>query len=141
MKGCLIALAVFAAGLVNTASAEAFRCIGRDGKVGFAATPCPDYIGQAMLQRPGQPRLSSDWEERDYPHRPNKNATDILQISRRQKIIITNEKDICDHLQSLRPAPPGVSSRCVAPHYDSACFALWRQGPPAGKGQPVPVGF
>lgn len=75
-----------------------------------------------MLQRPAQSRLSSDWEERDVPHRLDKNATDIVQVSRRRKIIIANEKEISDHMQSIRPPPPGVPSRCVAPSYDSACF-------------------
>lgn len=122
MKGSLIVLAVFAIGLCDAASGEVFKCIARDGKISFAATPCPDYVGEALPQRPGQSRLSSDWEERDFPHRLNKNATEILQISRRRRIIITNEKEISDHMQSIRPAPPGVPSRCVAPNYDSACF-------------------
>lgn len=82
MKGCLIALAVLAVGWVDKASAEAFTCIGRDSQVSFASAPYPDYMGEAMLQRPAQSCLSSDWEERDFPHRLNKNATDILQVSR-----------------------------------------------------------
>jgi hypothetical protein len=74
-----------------------------------------------MPQRPGQ-RLSSDWEEADYPDRVNKNAVEILQISRRNRLIITNEKEISDRMQAIRPPPPGVPSVCVAPVYNSACF-------------------
>ena len=122
MKGLLIALAGVTLVLSDAASADVFKCVARDGKVSFASTPCPDYMGDAIPQRSAQSRLSSDWEERDFPHRLNKNATDILQVSRRRKIIITNEKEISDHMQSIRPPPPGVPSRCVAPMYDSACF-------------------
>jgi len=121
MNRFVIALAVFALSISSAASGEVFKCIARDGKVSFASTPCPDYVGDAMPQRPGQ-RLSSDWEEADYPHRVNKNAVEILQISRRRKLIITNEKEISDHMQSIRPPPPGVPSVCVAPIYNSACF-------------------
>lgn len=122
MKGWLVALAGIALMLSDTAHGEVFKCIARDGKVSFASTPCPDYVGEAMAQRPGQSRLSSDWEERDFPDRLNKNATDILRISRRSKLIITNEKEISDHMQAIRPPPPGMPSRCVAPVYNSACF-------------------
>lgn len=121
MKGCAIALTVLALGISCAASGEVFKCVGHDGKVSFASTPCPDYVGESMLQRPGQ-RLSSDWEEADFPHRVNENATEILQVSRRRRIIITNEKEISDHMQAIRPPPPGVPSNCVAPVYNSACF-------------------
>lgn len=122
MKGLLFALTGIALVLSEAASAEVFKCIARDGKISFASTPCPDYVGEAMPQRPGQSRLSSNWEERDFPDRLNKNATEILQVSRRRRIIITNEKEISDHMQAIRPPPPGVPSRCVAPIYNSACF-------------------
>ena len=122
MKRFEIVLATLAVCLCGAANAEVFKCVSHDGKVSFASTPCPDYVGSAMLQRPASSRLSSDWEERDFPHRVNKNATDILQVSRRRKIIITNEKEISDHMQAIRPPPPGVPSTCVAPTYNSACF-------------------
>jgi hypothetical protein len=122
MKRFEMVLMVLAAVFCSTASGEVFKCVSREGKVSFASTPCPDYVGQSMVQRPASSRLSSDWEERDFPHRLNKNATDILQVSRRRKIIITNEKEISDHMQAIRPPPPGVPSTCTAPIYNSACF-------------------
>ncbi|MFK3973827.1 DUF4124 domain-containing protein [Pseudomonas sp. NPDC087358] len=123
MKQFAVALAASALCLSGAANAEVFKCITRDGKVSFASTPCPSYVGETtQLHRPAAARLSSDWEEADFPHRVNKNATEILQVSRRRKIIITNEKEISDRLQSIRPPPPGVPSTCVAPMYDSACF-------------------
>lgn len=114
-------MALFAIFICGTANGDVFKCVTRDGKVSFASTPCPDYVGKAMAQRPGQ-RLSSDWEEADYPYRVNKNAVEILQISRRRRLIITNEKEISDHMQSIRPPPPGIPSVCAAPIYNSACF-------------------
>jgi hypothetical protein len=121
MKGRLIALAAITLLGSGVANGEVFKCVTREGKISFAATPCPDYVGEAMPQRPGQ-RLSSDWEEADYPDRVNKNAVEILQISRRNRLIITNEKEISDRMQAIRPPPPGVPSVCVAPVYNSACF-------------------
>jgi len=121
MKRFLIALPVLALSACGAANGEVFKCVTHDDKVSFAAAPCPDYVGEAMPQRPGQ-RLSSDWEEADYPDRVNKNAVAILQISRRRRLIITNEKEISDHMQSIRPPPPGIPSVCVAPIYNSACF-------------------
>lgn len=122
MKRFEFLLAALAVCVCSAANGEAFKCVSHDGKVSFASTPCPDYVGSSMLQRPAASRLSSDWEEKDFPHRVNKNATDILQVSRRRKIIITNEKEISDHMQAIRPPPPGVPSTCVAPIYNSACF-------------------
>jgi hypothetical protein len=115
-------LALLALGACDVAAAEVFKCMTHDGRVSFASTPCPTYVGDALPLRPVPSRLSSDWEEPDFPHRVNKNATEILQVSRRRKIIITNEKEISDHMQAIRPPPPGVPSTCVAPLYDSACF-------------------
>jgi len=119
LQNVLTALAMC---VCSAASGEVFKCVSHEGVISFASTPCPDYVGSAVLQRPASSRLSSDWEERDFPHRVNKNATDILQVSRRRKIIITNEKEISDHMQAIRPPPPGVPSTCVAPVYNSACF-------------------
>ncbi|MFY1663703.1 DUF4124 domain-containing protein [Pseudomonas sp. Pseu.R1] len=121
MKGSAIALAALTLSVSAMSHGDVFKCVSHDGKVSFASTPCPDYMGQTMPQRPAQ-RLSSDWEEADFPDRVNKNATDILQVSRRRRIIITNEKEISDHMQAIRPPPPGVPSTCVAPIYNSACF-------------------
>jgi len=121
MKGCAMALTLLAGVTSGAAHGEVFKCVNHDGKVSFASVPCPDYVGETLLQRPAQ-RLSSDWEEADYPHRVNQNATEILQVSRRRRIIITNEKQIADHMQAIRPPPPGLPSTCVAPRYDSACF-------------------
>lgn len=115
-------LAMLTLGAGNMASAEVFKCMAHDGRVSFASTPCPTYVGDTIPLSPVPSRLSSDWEEADFPHRVNKNATEILRVSRRRKIIITNEKEISDHMQAIRPPPPGVPSTCVAPHYDSACF-------------------
>lgn len=122
MNRFAIALAVSIMGFEGIAQAEVFKCVTPDGKVSFAATPCPDYVGAAMVQRPAQSRLSSDWEETDFPHRLNQNATEILQISRRRKLVITNEKEISDRMQAIRPPPPGVPSTCAAPTYNAACF-------------------
>ncbi|MFJ3485808.1 DUF4124 domain-containing protein [Pseudomonas sp. NPDC090202] len=108
--------------LAGAAQADTYKCISADGKVSFASTPCPTYVGDSTRVRPPPSRLSSDWEERDFPHRLNQNATDILKISRRSKLIITNEKEISDHMQAIRPPPPGVPSVCVAPDYNDACF-------------------
>jgi hypothetical protein len=115
-------LAILVLGACDAATADVFKCMTHDGRVSFASTPCPSYVGDTLPLRPAPSRLSSDWEEADFPHRVNKNATEILQVSRRRKIIITNEKEISDHMQAIRPPPPGVPSTCVAPHYDSACF-------------------
>jgi hypothetical protein len=115
-------VAVLALCLCGVANADVFKCITADGKVSFAYSPCPSYVGETTVQRPGPARISSAWEETDFPYRLNKNATEILQISRRRKLIITNEKEISDRLQSIRPPPPGVPSTCVSPLYDSACF-------------------
>ncbi|PHX45887.1 hypothetical protein AO263_31225, partial [Pseudomonas sp. NZIPFR-PS5] len=93
-----------------------------NGAISFAQSPCPTYVGESTVQRPPPSRLSSEWEETDFPYRLNKNATEILQVSRRRKLIITNEREIADRLQSIRPPPPGLPSTCVAPRYDSACF-------------------
>ncbi|MDH0748717.1 DUF4124 domain-containing protein [Pseudomonas sp. GD03842] len=121
MNGSVIASALLALSLSAMAYGEVFKCVAHDGRVSFASTPCPDYVGENRVQRPAQ-RLSSDWEPTDFPHRVNKNATEILQVSRRRRIIITNEKEISDHMQAIRPPPPGVPSTCVAPIYNSACF-------------------
>jgi hypothetical protein len=123
----MIRFSTFSAGalalmLSSAASGEVFKCVAANGTVTFAYTPCPTYVGQSTRQRPGPARLSSEWEERDFPYRLNKNATEILQISRRRKLVITNEREIADRLQSIRPPAPGVPSTCVAPRYDSACF-------------------
>lgn len=114
--------AVMALCLCSAAHAEVFKCTTAEGKVSYGYSPCPTYVGQTTVQRPGPARLSSDWEETDFPHRLNKNATEILQVSPRRKIVITNEKEISDRMQSIRPPPPGVPSTCTAPRYDSACF-------------------
>ncbi len=123
MKRFATASAVLALCLCGAANGEVFKCVTRDGKVSFASTPCPTYIGETIVVlHPAAQRLSSEWEEADFSHRVNKNATEILQVSRRRKIIITNEKEISDRMQSIRPPPPGVSSTCIAPTYNSACF-------------------
>jgi hypothetical protein len=122
MKRYSLLFTAATAWLCGSVQAEVFKCISAAGKVSFASTPCPTYIGDSAVQRPAQSRLSSDWEERDFTHRLNLNATEILQVSRRRRIIITNEKEISDRMQKIRQPPPGVPSTCVAPMYDSACF-------------------
>jgi hypothetical protein len=122
MKRYSLLLAAATTWLCGQAQAEVFKCTNAEGKVSFASTPCPTYVGQSTLQRGAQSRLSSDWEERDFTHRLNLNATEILQVSRRRKIIITNEKEIADRMQKIRQPPPGVPSVCVAPRFDSICF-------------------
>ncbi|MGE6387645.1 DUF4124 domain-containing protein [Pseudomonas sp. NPDC078416] len=108
--------------LCNVANGDVYKCVAANGAISFAQSPCPTYVGESTVQRPPPSRLSSEWEETDFPYRLNKNATDILQVSRRRKLIITNEREIADRLQSIRPPPPGLPSTCVAPRYDSACF-------------------
>ena len=122
MKGHSSILAMVLMSIGSAASADVYKCVAADGSVSFAGVPCPTYVGDTTVQRAATSRLSSDWEEKDFPHRLNKNATEILQVSRRRKIIITNEKEISDRMQAIRPPPPGVPSTCVAPRYDSACF-------------------
>jgi hypothetical protein len=113
-------LTLFAA---DVAHGEVFKCAAHDGKISFASTPCPSYVGHAIkVQQPAPKRLASEWEEADFAYRVNKNATEILKVSRRKKIIITNEREIAYRLQSIRPPPPGSISTCVPPRYDSACF-------------------
>lgn len=114
--------AVLALVFCTAVHGEVFKCVTEEGKVSFGYSPCPTYVGQTTVQRAGPARIGSEWEDADFPYRLNKNATEILQISRRRKLIITNEKEIADRLQSIRPPPPGVPSTCVAPRYDSACF-------------------
>ncbi|MFP3851696.1 DUF4124 domain-containing protein [Pseudomonas sp. W5-01] len=116
---CLTAIMLPLSGLAN---ADVFKCVAANGAISFAQSPCPTYVGESTVQRPPPSRLSSEWEETDFPYRLNKNATEILQVSRRRKLIITNEREIADRLQSIRPPPPGLPSTCVAPRYDSACF-------------------
>lgn len=106
----------------NVANADVFKCVAANGAISFAQSPCPTYVGESIVQRPPPSRLSSEWEETDFPYRLNKNATEILQVSRRRKLIITNEREIADRLQSIRPPPPALRSTCTAPRYDSACF-------------------
>lgn len=108
--------------LCDVTHADVFKCVAANGAVSFAQSPCPTYVGESTALRPPPSRLSSEWEETDFPYRLNKNATEILQVSRRRKLIITNEREIADRLQSIRPPPPGLPSTCVAPRYESACF-------------------
>lgn len=108
--------------LCDAANADVFKCVAANGAISFAQSPCPTYVGESTALRPPPARLSSEWEETDFPYRLNKNATEILQVSRRRKLIITNEREIADRLQSIRPPPPAVPSTCTAPRYDSACF-------------------
>ena len=108
--------------LSSVAHGEVFKCVAANGAVSFGYSPCPTYVGESTVQRPPPARISSQWEETDFPYRLNKNATEILQVSRRRKLIITNEREIADRLQSIRPPPPAVPSTCIAPRYDSACF-------------------
>ncbi len=108
--------------LCGMANADVFKCVAANGAISFAQSPCPTYVGESTALRPPPSRLSSEWEETDFPYRLNKNATEILQVSRRRKLIITNEREIADRLQSIRPPPPGLPSTCVAPRYESACF-------------------
>lgn len=115
-------LALFVLLTANAANGEVFKCVAADGTTRFAFSPCPTYIGESTRQRPGPARISSEWEESDFPYRLNKIATEILQISRRRKLVITNEREIADRLQSIRPPPPASPSTCIAPRYDSACF-------------------
>ena len=137
MNRFAIALAMSVLAVGSDAYAEVFRCVTPAGQVSFASTPCPSHIGTADVQRSAQARLSSDWEERDFPHQLNENATKILKVSRRSKLIITNEKEISDRMQAIRPPPPGVPSRCVAPLYTAACF-----DPSGGRvRQPVKAGL
>lgn len=132
MNRTIAALAVLALCLCAPAYGEVFKCITQDGKVSFAFTPCPTYVGETVpVQRVVPARLSSEWEEADFPDRVNRNATEILQVSRRRKIVITNEKEIADRLQKIRPPAPSVPSTCTAPIYDSACF-----DPSGGKVRP-----
>jgi hypothetical protein len=106
----------------SAAMADVYKCTLPDGKVSFSSVPCPTYIGETQPQRKGPPRLGSDWEKADYPHRVNLNATDILKVNRRSKLIITNEREIADNLQKIRPPPPAGPSVCEAPVYESTCF-------------------
>lgn len=108
--------------LCDVTHADVFKCVAANGAISFAQSPCPTYVGESTALRPPPSRLSSEWEETDFPYRLNKNATEILQVSRRRKLIITNEREIADRLQSIRPPPPGLPSTCVAPRYESACF-------------------
>lgn len=108
--------------MCNVTYADVFKCVAANGAISFGYSPCPTYVGESTVQRPPPSRLSSEWEETDFPYRLNKNATEILQVSRRRKLIITNEREIADRLQSIRPPPPALPSTCTAPRYDSACF-------------------
>ncbi|UZJ58902.1 DUF4124 domain-containing protein [Pseudomonas sp. KU26590] len=117
-----LSTAVMALLATSLAHSDVFKCVAANGAISFAYSPCPTYVGESTLQRPPPARLSSEWEETDFPYRLNKNATEILQVSRRRKLIITNEREIADRLQSIRPPPPGLPSTCTAPRYDSACF-------------------
>jgi hypothetical protein len=62
-------LALLALGVCDVATAEVFKCMTHDGRVSFASTPCPTYVGDALPLRPAPSRLASDWEEPDFPHR------------------------------------------------------------------------
>ncbi len=123
MKRFVIAPAMLTLFAANAAHGDVFKCTAHDGRISFASTPCPSYVGDAIkVQRPDPKRLASEWEEADFAYRVNKNATEILKVSRRKKIIITNEREIADRLQSIRPPSSDVVSTCIPPNYDSACF-------------------
>lgn len=107
-------LAILTLGVCEVATADVFKCMTHDGRISFASTPCPDYVGETLPLRPAPSRLSSDWEEPDFPHRVNKNATEILQVSRRRKIIITNEKKSPTTCRPFGPLPRRSIDLCRA---------------------------
>jgi hypothetical protein len=86
--GLLLALAL--ACTVPSAWADAYKCTGPDGRVGFSFVPCPISRGDTQWSRKvEQAQWVSVNPEEAKPAVINKRATDILRASYRTKVRYT----------------------------------------------------
>lgn len=75
------------AGPFATAHADVYKCVGHDGKISFASTPCGPEKGAASWQNATKrTRLKSVVAEDAIPKNINERATKILQADYRTKI-------------------------------------------------------
>jgi len=124
--GVLLSLAILC--VAPCAWADAYKCTGPDGRVGFSFVPCPVLQGDTQWTRKvQQARWVSANPEDAKPDVINKRATDILRASYRTKVRYT-----VHYLPGNAPTPvkaPKVKPkplRCQQQAGHTACDGLAR---------------
>lgn len=129
------------------AQGEIFKCVSPEGKVSYAATPCPFNRGESTVQRPGPPLLTPD-TPREHVHEVHLRAIKNLQISGKTNAKVI-EGENYKKLQLNRLPAPTVASQCAGKQFYSECFdpsagqssfdeALRRA---MGSNEPIPQGL
>ncbi len=87
MGRCLV-FVLFLSASCSAFSADAYKCMGHDGKVSFAAQPCaPDQGVSTWQARTQRTQLHSVAADDATPDSINQRATKILQAGYRTHII------------------------------------------------------
>ncbi|KIH81815.1 DUF4124 domain-containing protein [Pseudomonas batumici] len=86
MGRCLV-FVLFLSASCSAFSADAYKCVGHDGKVSFAAQPCaPDQGVSSWQARTQRTQLKSVSVDDAKPDNINQRATKILQAGYRTHI-------------------------------------------------------
>lgn len=133
--------------LCDHAQGDIFKCVSPEGRVSFAATPCPLNRGETTVQRPGPP-LINPGIPREHVHEVHLRAIKNLQVSGKTNARVV-EGENYKRLQTQRLPAPTVASTCTSPQYDSECFdpsagqssfnKALRQA--MGSNEPIPQGL
>lgn len=107
--------------LCDYAQGDIFKCVSPDGRVSYAATPCPLSRGETTVQRPGPPLMTPDVPS-GHVHEVHLRAIKNLQVSGKSNVRVI-EGENYKKLQSSRGRAPAMASTCNGTRYDSECFA------------------